>query len=123
MVIKKHMDFLKSEGNIIYVIESMNYPFNNKWKELNSKDDINYDILRINSEQPNEKIKLLIHFDRYVATFWSSVDMVDEYKYMNPGSKKLYLIQSMEAGFYALNDKTRLSVFATYRNYRLEPIC
>ncbi len=122
MVIKKHMDFLRSEGNIVYGIETMNYFVNDKWVDQNRKDDMSYDIFRINSDRPNEKIRLLIHFDRYVATFWSSVDTVDEYKYMNPGSKKLYLVQNMEADFYALNDKTRLAVLATYRNCRLEPI-
>ncbi len=122
LVIKKHMDILREEGNIVYGVETMDYSDKDEWEKLNFKDDLKYDILRINSRRSNERIGLLIHFDKYVATFWASVSTVDEYKYMNTNSDKLYLVQNMEADFYPLNDKIRQKVIATYRNDHLKPI-
>lgn len=122
MVVKKHMDLLRGAGYIVYGVESMDYSQRDKWEQLNKQDDKEYDIFRINSKRPADKIDLSMHFDRYVATFWASMDMVDEYRYMKNDGKKLYLVQNMEADFYPLNDKLRLKVLATYRNKRIEPI-
>jgi glycosyltransferase involved in cell wall biosynthesis len=122
LVIKKHMDILRKEGNIVYGVETMDYLDRDKWEKLNFNDDLKYDILRINSRRTNERSSLLIHFDKYVATFWSSVSTVDEYKYMNTNGDKLYLVQNMEADFYPLNNKIRQVVIATYRNDHLKPI-
>lgn len=63
-----------------------------------------------------------MNFDRFVATFWGSVEMVDKYHYMKKGGKKLYLVQNMEADFYKGIDKIRRTALATYRNHRIEPI-
>ncbi len=122
MVVKRHMDLLVESGYIVYGVEDMDYFSHDKWEELNRKDDKKYDIFRVNSRRHAEKIEMAMHFDRYVATFWASVDMVDRYTYMKKGGKKLYLVQNMEADFYPLNDKLRLRVLATYRNERLEPV-
>mgnify|MGYP000863567147 FL=1 len=122
MVVKKHMDILRQNGNIVYGVESMDYHKNDQWQKLNDKDDSVYDIFRINSFRDKDKVNLLMHFDRFVATFWHSVDMVDKYVYMKSGGKKLYLVQNMEAGFYKGSDPIRRRVFATYRNERVQPI-
>ena len=122
MVVKKHMDVLRRAGNIVYGVESMDYHENDQWQELNNKDDKLYDIFRINSFRAKDKVNLRMHFDRFVATFWHSVAMVDEYTYMKPSGKKLYLVQNMEADFYKGSDATRRKVFATYRNERVHPI-
>jgi glycosyltransferase involved in cell wall biosynthesis len=122
MVVKKHMDLLQAAGTIVYGVESMNYHRSDRWEDMNRKDDKAHDYFRVNSNRPADKVKLAMHFDRYVATFWSSVKMVDSYPYMSKDSKKLYLVQNMEAGFYNGADKTRREVFATYNNHRIEPI-
>lgn len=122
MVIKKHMDILRDAGNIVYGVESMDYHENDQWLELNRHDDETYDFFRINSHRKDDKVDLTMHFDRFVATFWGSVDMVDDYKYMKKDGKKLYLVQNMEADFYKGSDPLRRKVVATYRNHRIEPI-
>lgn len=122
MVVKKHMDILREAGNIVYGVESMDYHENDQWEEVNRADDKCYDIFRINSHRKSDKVKLTMHFDRFVATFWSSVEMVDRYPYINEGGKKQYLVQNMEAGFYKLSDHIRRKVIATYTNHRIEPI-
>ena len=122
IVVKKHMDILQEAGNIVYGVESMDYHENDQWLEINRQDDKKYDIFRINSHRKTDKVDLKMSFDRFVATFWGSVDMVDEYIYMNEGGKKLYLVQNMEAGFYDESDPIQRNVIATYRNSRLEPI-
>lgn len=122
MVIKKHMDILQKAGNIVYGVESMDYHEGDKWEKLNRIDDEEYDIFRINSHRRLDKVDLAINFDRFVATFWASVEMVDSYTRMNKDGKKLYLIQGMEAGFYKATDKVRRKALATYRNYRIEPV-
>jgi len=122
MVVKKHMDILRQNGNIVYGVESMDYHKNDQWQKLNDKDDSVYDIFRINSFRDKDKVHLLMHFDRFVATFWHSVDMVNKYTYMKPGGKKLYLVQNMEADFYKGSDPIRRRVLATYRNERIQPI-
>lgn len=122
MVVKKHMDILRDAGNIVYGVESMDYHENDQWQELNRTDDKKYDFFRINSHRKSDKIELAMHFDRFVATFWGSVDMVDDYKYMKKDGKKLYLVQNMEADFYKGSDPLRRKVVATYRNHRIEPI-
>lgn len=122
MVVKKHMDILREAGNIVYGVEDMDYHENDQWQKLNDEDDKKYDIFRINSRRKTDKVDLTIHFDRFVATFWSSVSMVDEYVYMNKGGKKLYLVQNMEADFYQGDDTTRREVLATYRNHRIQPV-
>lgn len=122
MVVKKHMDLLREAGHIVYGVESMSYYKNDKWQELNDRDDEHYDIFRINSKRSADRVDLRMGLDRFVATFWASVDMVDEYPYMNEGGKKLYLVQNMEADFYANNDIVRRKVLATYRNHRIQPI-
>lgn len=122
MVVKKHMDILQEAGNIVYGVESMSYHENDQWEAMNREDDKKYDIFRINSHRKADKIHLKMSFDRYVATFWSSVDMVDKYHYMKKNGKKLYLVQNMEAGFYKLSDHIRRQVISTYYNHRIEPI-
>ena len=122
MVVKKHMDILRDAGNIVYGVESMDYHENDQWLELNRHDDETYDFFRINSHRKDDKVDLTMHFDRFVATFWGSVDMVDDYKYMKKDGKKLYLVQNMEADFYKGSDPLRRKVVATYRNHRIEPI-
>lgn len=122
MVVKKHMDLLREAGNIVYGVESMDYHENDQWQKNNRQDDKIYDIFRINSYRKADKVDLRMHFDRFVATFWGSVEMVDSYRYMKMKSKKLYLVQGMEAGFYKSDDPLRRAVMATYRNSRLEPI-
>lgn len=122
MVVKKHMDILREAGNIVYGVESMDYHENDQWQGLNDTDDKKYDFFRINSHRKNDKVELSMHFDRFIATFWGSVDMVDNYKYMKENGKKLYLVQNMEADFYDGTNSLRRKVIATYRNYRLEPI-
>lgn len=122
MVVKKHMDMLQEAGSIVYGVESMSYHENDQWEAMNREDDKKYDIFRIKSHRKADKINLRMHFDRYVATFWSSVEMVDTYPYMKQGAKKLYLVQNMEAGFYKLSDHIRRKVVATYYNHRIEPI-
>lgn len=122
MVVKKHMDILRDAGNIVYGVESMDYHENDQWLELNRHDDETYDFFRINSHRKDDKVDLTMHFDRFVATFWGSVDMVDDYKYMKKDGKKLYLVQNMEADFYKGSDPQRRKVVATYRNHRIEPI-
>lgn len=122
MVVKKHMDILRESGCIVYGLESMNYQENDKWQSINDADDIEYDIFRINSRRKKDRIALAMSFDRLVATFWASVDMVDGYKYMKENGKKLYLVQNFEPDFYKLTDKNRLKTLATYSNPRLIPI-
>lgn len=122
MVVKKHMDLLQEAGNIVYGVETMDYHENDQWLELNRIDDKKYDIFRINSNRKLDKVKLIMGVDRLVATFWCSVDFVDGYQYMNKGGKRLYLVQNMEADFYAGDNQLRRKVIATYRNYRIEPI-
>ena len=121
-VVKKHMDILQEAGTIIYGVESMDYHENDKWQQLNDEDDKKYDIFRINSHRKVDKVDLRISFDRFVATFWGSVEVVDQYTRMKKNSKKLYLVQGMEAGFYEDKDKLRRSVIYTYYNHRLEPV-
>lgn len=122
IVVKKHMDILRKAGKIVYGVESMKYYEGDEWQTLNRSDDAKYDIFRINSQRKTEKVNLNMNFDRFVATFWGSVDMVDDYKYMRRNSKKLYLVQNMEDGFYRGTDRIRREVIATYRNDRIEPI-
>lgn len=122
MVVKKHMNILREAGNIVYGVESMDYHEKDQWLELNRADDKKYDIFRINSHRKADKIDLKMSFDQFIATFWGSVAMVDEYIYMKKNSKKLYLVQGMEADFYKGTDKIRRKALATYRNYRIEPI-
>lgn len=122
MVVKKHMDILREAGAIVYGVESMDYHENDQWQELNDKDDKTYDTFRINSNRKLDKINLSMSFDRFVATFWGSVEMVDKYPYMKNDGKKLYLVQNMETGFYKMNDPIRRRATATYRNHRIEPI-
>lgn len=122
MVVKKHMDILQKAGNIVYGVESMAYHKNDRWEVMNRADDKVHDFFRINSHRPEDKVSLAMHFDRYVATFWGSVEMVDEYTHISKDGKKLYLVQNMEAGFYDGANKTRRKVFATYNNHRVEPI-
>jgi len=122
IVVKKHIDILRKEGHIVYVVESMDYQENDKWLSLNREDDKTYDILRINSQRKDDKVALSISFDRFVATFWGSVDTVDSYKYMKLDSKKLYLVQGMEAGFYDELHPARIQALETYVNHRLSPI-
>lgn len=122
LVVKKHMDILRDAGNIVYGVESMDYKEGDQWQEQNYADDKKYDIFRINSHRKSDKVDLKMSFDRFVATFWGSVEMVDRYHLMKPDSKKLYLVQNMEAGFYAEKDPIRRNVLATYRNHRIEPV-
>lgn len=122
MVVKKHMDILREAGNIVYGVESMDYHEKDRWEDMNRRDDEHYDIFRINSHRKTDKTRLKISFDRYVSTFWSSVNMVDRYQYVKQGGKKLYLVQNMEAGFYRLSDKTRRKVMSTYFNHRVVPV-
>lgn len=122
MVVKKHMDILREAGSIVYGVENMDYHENDQWLKLNRADDESYDIFRINSYRKEDKVDLKISFDRYVATFWGSVEMVDFYPYMKKNGKKLYLVQNMEAGFYDGSDSIRRKVLATYRNPRITPI-
>ena len=122
LVVQKHMDILQNAGNIVYGVESMSYSKNDQWKDTNQQLDEKHDIFRVNSKASMHSVSLKMHFDRYVATFWSSVDMVDSYKYMNKDGEKLYLVQGMEADFYKGSDHQRRSVFATYNNYRVTPI-
>ena len=122
IVIKKHMDILREQGYIVYGVESMDYHEKDKWLSINHKDDEKYDMFRVNSHRKRDAIDLRMHFDRFVATFWASVDMVDSYKYMNKGGKKMYLIQNMEADFYPDDAAQRSKVIATYRNHRIVPI-
>lgn len=123
MVVKKHMDILRKDaGFIVYGVESMDYHENDKWLDINRKDDKHYDIFRINSHRKADAVDLRMHFDRYVATFWASVEMVDHYTYINQGGKKLYLVQNMEADFYPGDAKSRIRALATYRNPQIQPI-
>lgn len=122
LVVKKHMDLLREAGNIVYGVESMAYKDGDKWQKLNREDDKTYDIFRVNSHRKTDKVQMGMSFDRFVATFWASVDMVDRYHCMKSGGRKLYLVQGREDGFYDTKDKTRQEVLATYRNHRLEPI-
>lgn len=122
MVIKKHMDILREEGSVVYGVEDMHYHENDEWLSINREDDKLYDIFRTNSGRKQDQVSLRMSFDRTVATFWSSVDAVDKYQHMFDGSKKLYLVQNMEAGFYKPGDKTRRKVMATYNNHRIQPI-
>ena len=122
MVVKKHMDILCEAGNIVYGVESMDYHEKDQWLELNRVDDKKYDIFRINSHRKADKVDLKMSFDRFVATFWGSVEMVDEYTYMKEDGKKLYLVQNMEADFYKGGGSTRNRALATYRNHRIEPV-
>lgn len=122
MVVKKHMDLLQQSGKIVYGVENMNYHENDQWLEVNRQDDKQYDIFRINSHRKADRVSLAMSFDKFVATFWGSVEMVDKYMYMNKDGEKLYLIQNMEADFYKGNEKVRRRVLATYRNYRIRPI-
>ncbi len=122
VVIKKHMDILQQAGNIVYGVEGMVYHDKDQWQSFNKIDDKKYDIFRINSKRNSDKIDLRMSFDRFIATFWDSVEMVDAYRYIKKGGKKLYLVQGMEADFYKKNDKIRRRVLATYNNYRIEPI-
>lgn len=122
LVIKEHMRLLREAGNIVYGIETMNYKDNDQWLDINRRDDKQFDFFRINSFRKEDKVNLEMSFDRLVATFWQSVDFVDYYKNMRSGSKKLYLVQNMEAGFYEGEDRIRRRVYATYSNRRIEPI-
>lgn len=122
MVVKKHMDILRDSGCIVYGVESMDYHENDKWLDINRTDDKNYDIFRINSHRKVDAVDLKMHFDRYIATFWASVEMVDHYTYINQGGRKLYLVQNMEADFYPSDAKSRSRALATYRNHRIQPI-
>lgn len=122
MVIKKHMDILQAAGNIVYGVESMDYHEADQWEKLNRKDDRNHDFFRINSHRSADKVDLTMNFDRFVATFWGSLDMVDKYPYIKKDGKKLYLVQGMEAGFYDGTNKIRRRVLATYRSHRAELI-
>ena len=122
LVVQKHMDILQEDGNIVYGVESMNYHNNDEWFELNKKADKKHDYLRINSSVKKEKINLHMQLDKYVATFWSSVDMVNKYPFTKKDGKKLYLVQNMEADFYPGKDNIRRQVFATYFNHRVKPI-
>lgn len=122
MVVKKHMDILRDAGCIVYGVESMDYYVDDQWQALNNHDDQVYDIFRINSHRIADKVSLTMRFDRFVATFWDSVKMVDGYRFMKPGGEKLYLVQNMEADFYSLNDRLRREVMSTYRNHRLNVV-
>ncbi|MBH2007639.1 glycosyltransferase [Candidatus Saccharibacteria bacterium] len=122
MIVKKHMDILQQAGSIVYGVENMGYHEDDKWLHLNREDDKKYDIFRVHSHRAVDKVKLSMAFDRFVATFWASVEMVDEYTHMNQGGKKLYLVQGLESGFYTGTDKIRRKAQATYYNHRLEPI-
>lgn len=122
MVVKKHIDILRAAGHIVYGVESFTYHDNDSWQKLNKEDDKNYEIFRINSKRATDKVNLQMSFDRFVATFWASVDMVDRYRYISKNGKKLYLVQNMEADFYDNDDEQRRKVLATYHNTRLEPI-
>lgn len=122
MVIKKHMDILQQAGSIVYGVENMTYHDKDQWQRLNKIDDKKYDIFRINSKRSSDKVDLRMSFDRFVATFWDSVDMVDAYQYIKKSGKKLYLVQNMEADFYKKNEKIRRRVLATYNNHRIQPI-
>lgn len=122
VVIKKHMDILREAGYIVYGIETMEYKENDKWRNLNRDDDKKYDIFRINSTRKADRIALGISFDRLIATFWPSVDFVDSYQHMNKEAEKLYLVQGMEANFYAETDEARVKAMATYSNPRLRPV-
>lgn len=122
IVIKKHMDILRERGYIVYGVETMDYREGDEWQNLNIKDDESYDIFRINSRRHNDRVVLDMHFDNLVATFWSSVDFVDSYRYMKAGGRKQYLVQSMEAGFYNGVDPVKIEALATYHNHRLETV-
>ena len=122
MVIKKHMDILREQGRIVYGVESMDYHENDKWLRINREDDKSYDIFRVNSHRRHDAVDLRMHFDRFVATFWASVDMVDAYRYMNSDGRKLYLVQNMEADFYVDDSGLKSRALATYRNLRVSPV-
>lgn len=119
IVIKKHMDILRQAGKIVYGVETMDYRSADRWIDLNDKDDENYDILRINSHRKKDRVILNMALDKFVATFWGSVNLVDGYA---KSGKKLYLVQGMEADFYNKDNQLRRKVLSTYRNTRLEPI-
>lgn len=122
IVIKKHMDILRKAGYVVYGIESMEYQDDDEWLVSNREDDKKYDIFRIASRRKKDKVNLSLSFDRLVATFWSSVDVVDGYRYMKPGSEKLYLVQGMEANFYDKKHPARIESLSTYVNHRVTPI-
>lgn len=122
IVVKRHMDILKDAGYIVYGIESMDYRENDTWLEANRDDDKKYNIFRINSARKKDKVNLNMSFDRLVATFWPSVDIVDNYRYMKAGGEKLYLVQNMEAEFYSEAEQERVRAMATYSNPRVKPI-
>lgn len=123
IVIKKHMDILQKQGKIVYGVETMGYVENDKWLSANRDDDNKYDIFRIGSMRRQDSINLRMSFDKFVATYWSSNGIVDVYQYMrNKDSKKLYLVQGMEAEFFQGDDSEKVQVYSTYSNDRIQPI-
>jgi len=121
IVIKKHMDILRADGKIVYGVENMEYRKKDKWVKGNQRDDKKYDIFRINSKRSGDLVNLKISFNKFIATYWQSVDTVDKYQYMKSGfGKKLYLVQGMESEFFKETDPLRLAIYATYTNSRLQ---
>lgn len=121
IVIKKHMETLRNAGKIVYAVESLPYSKKDKWVDANLEDDKNFDIFRINSSRLSDKVNLDMTFDKMIATFWSSNNFVKNYpRLRNRNSKKKYLVQGYEIGFYPENDKLRGEVAQTYADKNIE---